>query len=165
MADLRQQLPSYQPPEAGPADERQTYLPQKAAQLGKTLRPPKPDAGAHWWDEVSYEVLQDVEDDVAWLRDEMLAGTRAPFSANTSEEQKLAYYRSQFFKPDGTPNEVGRKEVLARVGVRGFADVLAALYDDRNAQPFVIEPGSKFYKADKPEMRESVEELPEGGSY
>lgn len=55
------------------------------------------------------------------------APTRAPFSANVSEEQKLQYYRDQFFHPDGTPNPEGRKAQLDRLGVAGFGQVYKAI--------------------------------------
>lgn len=55
------------------------------------------------------------------------APTRAPFSANLSEEQKLQYYRDQFFHPDGTPNTEGRNAQLQRLGVEGFGLVYKAI--------------------------------------
>src|SRR5215831_9886493 len=55
------------------------------------------------------------------------APTRAPFSANVSETQKLEYYRYKFFNPNGTPNVAGRNEELQRLGVEGFGIVYKAL--------------------------------------
>jgi hypothetical protein len=55
------------------------------------------------------------------------APTRAPFSANVTEEQKLQYYRSQLFNPDGTPNAAGRTAQLQRLGVEGFGIVYKAV--------------------------------------
>src|SRR5215510_6434321 len=55
------------------------------------------------------------------------APTRAPFSANVTEEQKLQFYRLQFFHPDGTPNVEGRNAQLQRLGVEGFGIVYKAL--------------------------------------
>jgi len=55
------------------------------------------------------------------------APTRAPFSANVTEEQKLQYYRTQFFHPDGTPNVEGRNAQLQRLGVEGFGLVYKAI--------------------------------------
>ena len=55
------------------------------------------------------------------------APTRAPFSANISETQKLEYYRSRLFNPDGTPNVQGRTQELQRLGVEGFGIVYKAV--------------------------------------
>src|SRR5262245_61009316 len=52
---------------------------------------------------------------------------RAPFSANITEEQKLQFYRSQLFNPDGSPNQVGRNTEMARLGSDGFAKVYKAV--------------------------------------
>jgi|SRR5262252_574574 len=55
------------------------------------------------------------------------APTRAPFSADVTEEQKLEYYRTQFFNNDGTPNVQGRNAQLQRLGVEGFGIVYKAI--------------------------------------
>src|SRR5215468_5671718 len=52
---------------------------------------------------------------------------RAPFSANITEDQKLQYYRSQLFNPDGSPNVQGRTAQLQRLGVEGFGLVYKAI--------------------------------------
>src|SRR5215471_9319938 len=52
---------------------------------------------------------------------------RAPFSANISEEQKLEYYRSRLFNPDGSPNTQGREAEFQRLGPQGFAQVYKAI--------------------------------------
>lgn len=55
------------------------------------------------------------------------APTRAPFSANISEEQKLEFYRARLFNPDGSPNLAGRNEEMQRLGSDGFAQVYKAV--------------------------------------
>src|SRR5215467_9161152 len=55
------------------------------------------------------------------------APTRAPFSADVTEEQKLQYYRAQLFNADGTPNAAGRTAQLQRLGVEGFGIVYKAI--------------------------------------
>lgn len=55
------------------------------------------------------------------------APTRAPFSADVTEEQKLEYYRTRLFNPDGTPNAQGRQAELQRLGVEGFGLVYKAI--------------------------------------
>lgn len=51
----------------------------------------------------------------------------APFAAPISEQQKLVYYSSQLFMPDGTPNEQGRTAELQRLGPIGFRTVYRAV--------------------------------------
>jgi hypothetical protein len=51
----------------------------------------------------------------------------APFAAPISEQQKLAYYSSQLFNADGTPNDAGRNAELQRLGPIGFRTVYRAV--------------------------------------
>lgn len=51
----------------------------------------------------------------------------APFAAPISEQQKLAYYSSQLFNQDGTPNDAGRNAELQRLGPIGFRTVYRAV--------------------------------------
>jgi hypothetical protein len=53
----------------------------------------------------------------------------APFAAPISEQQKLAYYSSQLFNADGTPNEQGRNAELQRLGPIGFRTVYRAVIE------------------------------------
>jgi len=55
------------------------------------------------------------------------APTRAPFAAQTTEAQKVEYYRQKLFNPDGSPNAQGRNEELQRLGVEGFGLVYKAI--------------------------------------
>jgi hypothetical protein len=52
---------------------------------------------------------------------------RAPFSAQITEQQKLAFYKSQLFNPDGSPNQAGRQAQIARLGAEGFGHVYKAV--------------------------------------
>lgn len=51
----------------------------------------------------------------------------APFAADLDETQKLEYYRSMLFNPDGTPNLQGRSAEINRLGPQGFASVYKAV--------------------------------------
>lgn len=51
----------------------------------------------------------------------------APFAADLDETQKLEYYRSMLFNPDGTPNLAGRNAEISRLGPQGFAQVYKAV--------------------------------------
>src|SRR5215217_1090429 len=78
--------------------------------------------------------LDDIADDLGnWINETAnsvalaFAPGRAPFSANITEDQKLAYYRSRLFNPDGTPNAQGREVESRRLGGQGFSQVYRAI--------------------------------------
>jgi hypothetical protein len=80
-------------------------------------------------------MLDDVAADLAvWIDDtaNQLAlafapGGVAPFAAQLTEDEKLTYYTSQLFKPDGSPNLPGRTQQMQRLGAEGFAQVYKAV--------------------------------------
>jgi len=79
-------------------------------------------------------MLDEISNDLALWIDQTandialaFAPTRAPFAAQTTEEQKLEYYRQRLFNPDGSPNPQGRSEELQRLGVEGFGLVYKAV--------------------------------------
>src|SRR5215831_5687845 len=79
-------------------------------------------------------MLDEVATDLALWIDETattialaFAPTRAPFSADVTEEQKLEYYRQKLFNPDGSPNAQGRQTELQRMGSESFAQVFKAV--------------------------------------
>lgn len=79
-------------------------------------------------------MMDEVANDLALWIDETatnialaFAPTRAPFAAQTTEQQKLEYYRARLFNPDGSPNVEGRNAELQRLGVEGFGLVYKAI--------------------------------------
>jgi hypothetical protein len=79
-------------------------------------------------------MLDDVANDLALWIDQTanqialaFAPARAPFSAQVTEEQKLEFYRTRLFNPDGTPNPQGRQAEIQRLGPEGFANVYKAV--------------------------------------
>ena len=79
-------------------------------------------------------MLEDVAQDLAeWIdrtANEValaFAPGRAPFAARATEEEKLAYYAHKLFNPDGTPNDKGRAEEIARLGAENFGRVYKAV--------------------------------------
>lgn len=80
--------------------------------------------------------MDDIANDLALWVDQTadavasaFAPSRAPFSANITEQQKLDFYRARLFNPDGSPNVPGRSEELARLGPEGFGRVYKAVVD------------------------------------
>jgi hypothetical protein len=55
------------------------------------------------------------------------APARSPFSAKITEEQKLEFYKTRLFNPDGSPNHQGRQQEIARLGPEGFGQVYKAV--------------------------------------
>jgi hypothetical protein len=121
------------------AEKKAEQLPQYFSQPGKIAKPAPPDANAHWLDEVLYDVMGDFNDSVEWVAGAFSEGTRAPFSANLSEDQKLDVFRDKLFTSDGKPNDAGRAELQAIYGPAGVASIMAEVMDKR-ARPFIIEP-------------------------
>ena len=80
-------------------------------------------------------ILDQVADDLAyWIDDTankialaMAPQGQAPFAANLSENQKLAYYRDQLFDQSGQPNLQGRQQQMQRLGPEGFTQVFKAV--------------------------------------
>jgi hypothetical protein len=79
-------------------------------------------------------MLDDVANDLALWIDETatevalgFSPARAPFSAQITEQQKLEFYKNQIFLPDGSPNQAGRQQQIARLGAEGFGQVYKAV--------------------------------------
>jgi hypothetical protein len=139
------------------AEKKAEAIPQYFSQPGKIAKPAPPDANAHWLDEVTHEVMLDFDDDVQYVAEAFAQGTRAPFSANLNEEQKLDLFRSKLFKDDGQVNESGRAELQAIYGTAGVAKIMAEVMEKR-VRPFIVEP-KDFYlhnDEDTPEPQPSA---------
>ena len=79
-------------------------------------------------------MLDDVANDLSLWIDQTanqvalaFSPARAPFSAQITEQQKLEFYKSQLFNPDGSPNQAGRQTQIARLGAEGFGQVYKAV--------------------------------------
>lgn len=87
------------------------------------------------YDSVASDLLGWLQTESKWYADQMRGGdSRAPFAAETSEQEKLDYYRRQMFQshPDGTilydkPNTEGRNNVMQRLGIDGYTQVYNAV--------------------------------------
>lgn len=65
------------------------------------------------------------------LADGLKGGGRAPFAAPATDSEKLAYYESKMFNPDGTDNVQGGMEEMHRLGVEGYARAKAEVLKAR----------------------------------
>jgi hypothetical protein len=88
----------------------------------------------HAWDGVATDLVDWLETESKWYADAMRGGSqRSPFAAQTSEAEKLDYYRRQMYTsaPDGSilydqPNQEGRSNLMQRLGVDGYTQVYQA---------------------------------------
>lgn len=92
-----------------------------------------PRAREHWLDDLAEDIFLWIQRESDVLAEALKAGGRSPFAARVSEQDKIAFYRQAFFNKDGSPNERGRAETLARVGVDGYAQIMSTLMDARKA--------------------------------
>lgn len=88
---------------------------------------------ADWADEVSTRIARSIQ-----------GGFAAPGAARLSEQQKLEYYTSQLFEPDGSPNLEGRALVMQRLGPLGFAEVY---HEVTQAHPQFAQQPAQPYQA------------------
>lgn len=76
--------------------------------------------------------IEAMSDSVA---EEILGSVFRPQVVQPSRAEALAYWRTLMFNPDGSPNGIGREQVLARSGVDGFEKIAKALQaQDRGEQ-------------------------------
>lgn len=83
-------------------------------------------------DQVADDLAVWIEEQAASLVEALTEGTQAPFSAPASSAERLAYYRAQFFNPDGSQNLQGREREIGRLGPEGFAGAMRAVLDHQN---------------------------------
>jgi LysM repeat protein len=78
-------------------------------------------------DEVAVDLSLWIDDTATQIALAMAPRGQQPFAAQMSDKQKLEYYTSRLFNPDGTPNMQGRAQELQRLGAEGFANVYKAV--------------------------------------
>ena len=81
----------------------------------------------HPYDEVADDVLGWLQTMERELTDGMLHRGRAPGEAPISEQQKAAFFRRRWWKPDGTPNEEGRAALMQQYGPDGYVRIAQAV--------------------------------------
>lgn len=89
------------------------------------------------FDQVADVMADWLESESDQIAESIGAGGSAPFAAVLTEQQKIDYYTSQLFNPDGTPNVQGRAEEMARLGSKQFTDVYRKI---KQAHPELVVP-------------------------
>jgi hypothetical protein len=78
-------------------------------------------------DEVAIDLASWIDNTAEEIALAMAPRGQQPFAAQMSDKQKLDYYTSRLFNPDGSPNMQGRTQELQRLGPEGFANVYKAV--------------------------------------
>lgn len=78
-------------------------------------------------DQIAEDLSYWIDETAGQLAEAMSAGGTAPFAAQVTEDDKLRYYTSKFFNPDGSPNLEGRATEMQRLGPENFAQTFKAV--------------------------------------
>ena len=78
-------------------------------------------------DELATELLDRVERLSTAVAEDILGSDLRPQAAEPTQAERLAYFRSVFFLPDGTPDAAGREAVVAQYGVDQYETIAKAL--------------------------------------
>ena len=88
---------------------------------------------SHWLDSLADDLHDWMQTEIDVMTRALREGGRSPFAARVTEADKLRFYQRAFFNPDGSPNQVGRQQTLARIGVEGYVTVMKALARNQGA--------------------------------
>ncbi len=96
----------------------------------------------HPYDGIAQDLFDWLTGEVDYYVEALKGGHRAPFAADTSEQQKREYYLRQMFNQnnDGTPNYAspnsqGRDTLLNRLGTAGYAQVAKSVMPKQGIRP------------------------------
>lgn len=119
----------------------------------------------HPWDGISDDLFDWMQGEVSYYVEALRGGSRSPFSAPVSEQEKLEYYRRQMFqtKPDGTveydkPNKAGRDTLLKQLGTTAYAQVYETVRPKQGIRPSPS-PEPDSLEAEMPVMPEDTESV------
>lgn len=81
----------------------------------------------HIADRLAEEIVEWIDRTAEAVADALLGSPFSPQVEQPSEAERLDYFRAQFFLPDGTPNQIGRDNVLQTHGPEEYERVAVAL--------------------------------------
>lgn len=88
-------------------------------------------------------VASDIADWVESMSDQLVGalteGGIAPFAANVDNKQKLTYFESKIYLPDGSINVAGRNELMGQYGPDGYAAIMRSVLKSMGGLPPVPE--------------------------
>lgn len=85
----------------------------------------------HSYDLVAERLAEWINETAGSLADGFREHGKAPFAADASQRELMAYYSEQFFNPDGSPNSLGRQAQQGRLGDLGYYRALAEVTQAR----------------------------------
>lgn len=89
----------------------------------------------HLLDQLSVDVAEWIEatsDDVA---NALTEGGVAPFAANVDNKEKLAYFSTQVYLPDGSINVEGRNKLMTQYGPDGYSGIMRTVLHSMGGLP------------------------------
>ena len=86
-------------------------------------------ARQHLWDQAAGAVYDWIDKESTAAVNVIIGNDPPPFSGPASQKELLAYYKRQFFHPDGSDNPEGRSQVMDRVGVKSYVEIWGAIQD------------------------------------
>jgi hypothetical protein len=119
----------------------------------------------HPFDAIAADLFDWMQGEVDYHVQAIQGGYRAPFSAETSEADKLEYYRRQMYKtkPNGDieydqPNPEGRDKILKEKGTAVYAQILETVKPKQGMRPAPeMEPAANPLAVAMPPMPEDTE--------
>jgi hypothetical protein len=93
----------------------------------------------HLLDLVATDIAEWVESMSDQLVNALTEGGVAPFAANVDNKQKLAYFQSKIYLPDGSINVQGRNELMTTYGPDGYAAIMRTVLRSLGGLPPVPE--------------------------
>lgn len=96
----------------------------------------------HLLDDVANEVGEWIEAMSTDVVNALTEGGIAPFAANVDNKEKLAYFSSQVYLPDGSINVDGRNKLMQQYGPDGYAAIMRTVLKSMGGMPPI--PTSAF---------------------
>lgn len=89
----------------------------------------------HLLDDVANEVGEWIEAMSTDVVNALTEGGIAPFAANVDNSEKLAYFSSQVYLPDGSINVDGRNKLMQQYGPDGYANIMRSVLKSMGGMP------------------------------
>lgn len=94
---------------------------------------------SHLLDQISVDIADWIESMSDQLVGALTEGGIAPFAANVDNKQKLTYFESKIYLPDGSINVAGRNELMKTYGPDGYAAIMRSVLRSLGGLPPIPE--------------------------
>ena len=90
----------------------------------------------HTYDEIAEELADYIESSIEFISEALMEEGKAPFEAQISESDRLAYFRKLLWEEDGTtPNAEGRQFLIDNRGLDEFTRIYRWVEGKTKAAP------------------------------